>query len=194
MVRRSTTRKKGPEPLGQLLTQARSTAARRAGVALDHETWREIAGDRIAQRSAPGNLDSGVLTVVVASPVWAQELSFLADEIMERLRKRGLGVSSIRFRTGAVAKLAEQAPARRIPRPVELPADAAARLEQVEDPALRDVIATAMRQSLANQERKPQLKPKRGAPDPRCAEPGSARSDRAAARRSARPRRSPEED
>lgn len=194
MVRRSTTRKKGPEPLGQLLTQARSTAARRAGVALDHETWREVAGDRIASRSAPGNLERGVLTVVVASPVWAQELSFLSDEIIERLRTRGLGVSSIRFRTGAVAKLPAQAPARRIPRPVELPADAAARLEQVEDPALRDVIATAMRQSLANQERRPRLKPKRGAPDPRSAEPGSARSDRAAPRRSARPRRSPEED
>lgn len=195
MAKRSTHRRDRPEPLGQLLTQARSTAARRAGVALDRETWREVAGDRIAQRTAPGSIEGGVLTVVVASPVWAQELSFLSDDILERLRQRGLRVSSIRFRTGAVPKLAEQAPARRIPKPVALPADAAARLARVDDPALRDVIATAIRQSLANQERQAEraLKPKPGAPGPRSAEPESARSDRAAPKRSAKPRRTPEE-
>ncbi len=196
MAKRSTTRKKGPEPLGQLLTHARSTAARRAGVALDHETWRDVAGDRIAQRSAPGNIEGGVLTVVVASPVWAQELSFLAEDIVDRLRERGLTVSSIRFRTGVVPKLAEPAPARRIPKPAELPDDAKAHLAQVDDPALRDLIAAAMGQSLANQARQTEraLKPKPGAPGPRSAAPESARSDRAAPKPSAKSRRSPGED
>lgn len=178
------------------MTHARDTAARRAGVGLDHETWREVAGDRIALRTAPGSIESGVLTVVVTSPVWAQELSFLAEDIVERLKERGLRVSSIRFRTGVVKAPVPKAPARRIPKPVELPSDARERLAKVEDPALRDLIAAAMGQSLANQARESEraVRPKPGAPTPRSAGPGSARSDRAAPKRSATPRRSRGED
>jgi len=207
MPRRSTTdppgtressgkkRRTEPEPLGRLLTHARDTAARRAGVAIDHETWREVAGDRIAQKSAPGGLEAGVLTLFVASPVWAQELSFLADEICAKLRQRGLRVRSIRFRTGTLPERPALAPARRPQRPVELPDDARAQLERVEDAALREVIALAMGHALANDARRTEraVKPKPGAPGPRSAAPGSARSGRSAPTPSARPRRSREE-
>lgn len=186
--------KRGPAPLGELLTHARNTAARRAGVALDHTTWREVAGERIAQRSAPGAIQDGVLTVVVASPVWAQELSFLSEEIVGRLKQRGLRVASIRFRTGTVEPSEPKAPARRVPKPSELPDDAKQRLAQVEDPALRELIAAAMGQALANQAREERaaLKPTPAARAPRSAERGSARSARGEAPRSARPRRSRE--
>ncbi|MBI3204514.1 MAG: DUF721 domain-containing protein [Myxococcales bacterium] len=185
---------RGPQPLGQLLTVARQTAARRAGVALDRETWREVAGARIAQRSAPGSLEGGVLEVTVASPVWAQELSFLAEDIVGKLRERGVAVTRIRFRTGKVEAAAPREPAPRRAKPIELPEDAKQRLAQIDDPELREVIARAMGQSLANQAQagKPELKP--AARAPRSAAPGSARSDRDAPKPSGARRRNREED
>lgn len=197
MARRTTTGgRSGLEPLGHLLSHAHRTAARRAGVALDRETWREVAGDRIAQRSAPAALEAGVLNVTVTSPVWAQELSFLAEDIAKRLRQRGLAVTSIRFRTGTVEPPAPREPPRRIPRPVELSEDAEQRLAKVDDPALREVIADAMAQSLANQTREIDrpLRPKPGARDPRSAEQESARSARGESKPTAAPRRRREED
>lgn len=203
MVKRPTTDKReprtfaekrarpGPEPLADLLGQARDTAARRAGVGLDHETWREVAGDRVALRTAPGGIENGVLTVVVSSPVWAQELSFLSEEIVGRLVARGLSVRSIRFRTGVVPERSKPPPARRLPRPMALSADAQERLAKVDDPELRAVIAEAMGQSLANAER---LTPKPGARGPRSAGPETARSAPGAPKRSAGSRRSSEEE
>ena len=187
---------RGPQPLGQLLTVAHQTAARRAGVALDRETWREVAGARIAQRSAPGSLEGGVLQVVVASPVWAQELSLLAEEIVGKLRERGVAVTSIRFRTGKVEAAAPRQPARRLAKPIDLPEDAKQHLAGVDDPELRAVIAQAMGQSLANQARaaEAEVRPKPAARAPRSAGPGSARSAQDAPKRSGAPRRNREED
>jgi hypothetical protein len=176
-----------PELVGTLLDQARRTCARRAGVALDHESWREVVGERIARRTTPGSVRDGLLTVMVESPVWAQELSLLSEEIVARLSRHGLAVTGIRFRTGKVARAPTPPGRRAASPPVELPDDVRERLAGVDDPDLREVIATAVAHSLANQARA-KVTPKPGARTARCVEPRTARSDPSAPKPSAKSR------
>src|SRR5690349_24879951 len=84
--------------LGELLDGARVVSAERGGVAIDRDTWRRLLGDRVARRTEPGSLSGGVLTIYVASAPWAQELSLLTNELMERLKPLKLTISSLRFR------------------------------------------------------------------------------------------------
>ncbi len=189
-------RRTGPLPVGAVLESARETALRRSGAGVDRQVWRDVVGDRIAKRTAPGGLSDGVLTIVVSSPVWAQELSFLSDEITSKLRQRSVPVASIRFRTGSVS---EPGAARRVPpeaRPLPIPDELRARLERIEDPELRAAIEAAAGPSLANAERAERARatPKPAARAPRSAAPRSARSGSADSKRSAGPRRSSEDD
>jgi hypothetical protein len=170
-----------PKLLGSLLDSTRVATARAArGSPIESEIWRRVVGDRIAGRTAPGRLSRGVLRVEVSSAVWAQELSFLTEEIAARLRQAGFEVDSIRF---AVRRFEPQAATqaaapRSAPRPVQLPGDLAARLDRVSDPELRAAIAEAAALSLAVQDR-----------DATSGRPG-ARGPRSAAPRSAPPVRS----
>src|SRR5262245_29386378 len=179
MPKRPTTPRGGgakmPALVGSLLAGTRATAARRANVALDWEAWREVVGDRIARRTRPGALRDGELTVYSESPVWAQELSLLSEEIVGRLRERGLSVASIRFRAGSVRRAAP-VPARAAPAPV-LPDDVRENLEKIADPELRHTIAEAAAHSLAHRARR-DAKPTPAARDPRSAARESAPSDR----------------
>jgi hypothetical protein len=142
-------RARSPSPLGVLLEGARDASARAGGVVVDRVTWQRVVGTRIASRTEPGRLRSGVLTVHVASPAWAQELSFFTKEMLERLRGIGLHVSSLRFQVRPVA----HTPLRRAPVPAlpraALPAALLERLEHVTDPALRAAIAEAASLGLA---------------------------------------------
>src|SRR5687768_11289288 len=64
-----------PASLASLLTQTRVTAGQAGHVAVDGDTWTRLVGVRIAERAQPGPAHAGILTVHVASAVWAQELS-----------------------------------------------------------------------------------------------------------------------
>lgn len=146
-------RARSPSPLGVLLEGARDASARAGGVVVDRVTWQRVVGARIAARTEPGRLRSGVLTVHVASPAWAQELSFFTTEMLERLRGIGLTVSSIRFQVRPVARtLRRRAPAPALPR-APLPEALVERLEHVTDPALRAAIAEAAALGLARTDR-----------------------------------------
>ncbi len=48
--------------------------------------WHEIVGARIAQHAKPLKVVRGVLYIQVQNPIWAQELGFLKDSIIERLK------------------------------------------------------------------------------------------------------------
>lgn len=176
---------KAPELVGSLLENARSTTARAAGRALDGEAWRRAVGPRISERTSPGKLHHGVLTVNVASAVWAQELSFLERDLIERLRGVGIAVSSLRFRVSeAVRRAPEQRGERRkpAPPPIPLPADLEARLAAVDDPELRAAIAEAAGHWLAQRQAPAATSPKRPARGPRPDARESGRPDPAAAR------------
>lgn len=141
-------KKRDPLLVGSVLATTKSTTARLAGVSLDWITWRDIVGERVARRTVPGKIEDGVLVVGVESPVWAQELSLLSEEVVGRLRRRGFSVSSIRFRPTPPKTRAPVARAKKAPAPLPLPAELAERLALVDDPALRETIATAASHSL----------------------------------------------
>lgn len=157
--------------LGELLDGARVVSAQRGKVAIARDTWRRILGDRIARRTEPGGLHDGVLTIYVASAPWAQELSLLTTELLERLAPLKLSIKSVRFRVRqqiqAPVALRKRRPAAR----AALPSELQRRVEQVDDPELRQVIADAAELWLGRAEK---LSAKSAAPGPRSA---GARSD-----------------
>jgi predicted nucleic acid-binding Zn ribbon protein len=107
-------------PLPPRLKELLSMVGRRLG--LDHPSevgalwgrWREIVGPDVAQHAEPSSLRSGLLRVRTDSPVWATEISYLADEIRRRTNET-LGrdlVREVRVWTGPGAvRTARAAPA-----------------------------------------------------------------------------------
>jgi hypothetical protein len=139
--------------VGTLLDRSADAAARAAGASIAPDLWRRIVGARIAERTRPGRIRAGTLSVGVASAVWAHELSFFTEQIAVRARESGLRVRAVRFHVVCMDPLPKAA--RRPPAPtVALPADLSARLEAVDDPELRAAIADAARHWLAVDERK----------------------------------------
>lgn len=172
---------RGPTPVGALVEPAREVFARHAGVAMDRETWRLAVGDRIAERTEPGWLKHGQLTVIVASAAWGQELSLLSGEIIKKLALQGLRVRGIRFLVKEGAGYRNVHEKRRASVRHALPPDLERQLRAVEDPELAAVIAEAAAYSLGESADSSVSEPP-GARAPRGAEARSARSDRAGGR------------
>lgn len=164
-------------------------SAKRGGVAIDRETWRRLLGDRVARRTEPGPLVAGILTVYVASAPWAQELSLLSNELLQRLQPLGLRIGAVRFRvrqriTGPTPNV-KQRPAARAALPNEL----RERVQAVDDPELRDVISNTLELWLG---RDAKLNAKSTAPAPRSAAGRSGPSARSSTPRSSAFRDKPE--
>lgn len=117
---------------------------------MSYETWRAVVGDRVAERARPGNLRGGVLTVHVASSVWAQELSLLSTTILERLTKAGIVAERLRFRVGEIEAAPRRASANPNPQKRALPDDLTRRLDAIPDERLRAAIAEAAGYSFGN--------------------------------------------
>jgi hypothetical protein len=143
--------KKGPEPIASVLLRA-SGGESRDGSPLPPRAWHDAVGDRISRRTRPMRLERGVLTVRAATAAWAQELTFVAPTIIERLNALGFEVDALRFRVGPIEALAEpvRLPAvKSIPAARPLPHDLARELEHVRDPDLRESITRAASANLA---------------------------------------------
>jgi len=160
--------------LGELLDGARVVSAERGKVAIDRDTWRRLLGDRVARRTEPGGLSGGVLTIYVASAPWAQELSLLTNELLERLKPLGLRISSVRFRVRQQIQGSLSQQRRRPAARAALSDELKRRVASIEDAELRQVIADAAELSLGRVDK---LNAKSAAPAPRSA---AARSDRSA--------------
>jgi hypothetical protein len=171
--------------LGELLDGARVVSAQRGKVAIDRDTWRRLLGDRIARRTEPGGLAGGVLTINVASAPWAQELSLLTSELLERLKPLKLSIASVRFRVRQQIQSTPTQARRRPAARATLPTELRERVESVEDPELRQVIADAAELWLGRQAK---LSAKSSAPGPRSA---AARSAPSAKSQPMRPSSSP---
>jgi len=167
--------------LAELLDGARVVSAQRGKVAIPRDTWRRIVGDRIARRTEPGGLYEGVLTIYVASAPWAQELSLLSGELLERLKPLALSVTSVRFRVRQRIQGPAVTPKRRPAARVALPNELQRRVDAIQDPELRQSIAEAAELWLG---RAAKLSAKASAPSPRSA---GGRSD-PSARKSVPPR------
>ncbi|MEO7453899.1 MAG: DUF721 domain-containing protein [Fimbriimonadales bacterium] len=89
MTRYGRRRKEEPQQAGALLARAlgrkeifERVEARRIG-----KRWAEAVGEHLAERSQPDKFDHGVLTIVVASAPWAQELRLRKAELLKRLNE-----------------------------------------------------------------------------------------------------------
>lgn len=109
---------------------------------LTWQVWRDVVGSRVAKRSTPNRLEAGTLFVTVSSSAWAQELSFLSNTIRGKLADKGHAVRALRFVVGDVNLPTRATPSRRVVRE-ELSSELSSRLERLEDPKLRELIAEA---------------------------------------------------
>src|SRR5688500_5058025 len=89
---------RAPTLLAQLLDEAQTETARRAGAAITPSTWRDAVGPRNAHRTRVGSFVRGSLTIYAASSTWANELTFLTSDILTRLRASGVDVHTLKFR------------------------------------------------------------------------------------------------
>ena len=117
--------------------------------------WPEVVGDVVARQAWPLRLSRDrTLHVATSSATWANELGFLADEILERLRAR-LGSDApagIRWAAGPIPEVAAPLDSGAVETPAQAPpeivAEAAAAASAISDPELRETVARAARASL----------------------------------------------
>lgn len=57
--------------------------------------WPDIVGDDIARNAEPTSLKEGVLRIRTSTPTWATEMSYLANDIKERVN-RAIGKQLVR--------------------------------------------------------------------------------------------------
>lgn len=91
-----------PRPFSVALSGLTTAIAPSTPLARVQEVWRAAAGEAVAQAAQPTAERGGVLTVVCSAAVWAQELTLMAGELVERLNS-ALGeelVHELRCRTG----------------------------------------------------------------------------------------------
>ena len=120
--------------------------------------WSRAVPARIRRNAAPVRVDRGTLFVHVTSPAWANELTFLADELLQRIRDRvpEAGVRRLRFRTGPLPSFPEPPPSppkKPKRRPVSLtalPDELGRALAAVRDDDLRAIITRAATTSLTH--------------------------------------------
>lgn len=95
-----------PEPLASLLRSgfaATGLGERLKDLAI-WQRWEQVVGPAIARRAKPLRLSGGVLTVVVGSAPWMQQLSFMKADLLAKLNS-SLGEERIReivLRSGTV--------------------------------------------------------------------------------------------
>jgi hypothetical protein len=117
--------------------------------------WSRSVPPRIVEHARPVRLTRGVLIVHVSSSVWANELHYLTDDLLTRLREHApeSRIEKIRFQVGPLPDIPKrQQPAPPPPEPVRLaslPEELGRALSRVEDDELRKAITEAATTSLA---------------------------------------------
>jgi hypothetical protein len=122
--------------------------------------WSRSVPPRILEHARPVRLTRGVLVVHVSSSVWANELHYLTDDLLARLRQHAptAGIQRIRFQVGPLPDV----PKRRPPPPpppepvrlASLPEELGRALSRIADDDLRKAITEAATTSLARRHRK----------------------------------------
>ena len=114
--------------------------------------WARAAGRQIASGAQPKAFNRGILTVECASSVWANELTYLGDQLLRRMREVAPDhpVRQLRFMVGrGRPRQEDEAPAAKRESRDERPAppdldEARARAEGVSDDHLRAAIQAAL--------------------------------------------------
>ncbi len=149
--RRRRKRMIAPEGLDHVLARAGEDRFAPNRPPLPPHVWAAAVGARIAERTRPIAIESGVLVVRAATSVWASELSLLSDALLARLRANGVTVRALRFRVGTIEPVERAVALRKakVPRATTLDPGVAATIATVEDDELRETIAASARANLA---------------------------------------------
>jgi hypothetical protein len=133
------------------------------------ERWADIVGPEGSRRSRPESLRQGVLTVIVDSSPWLQELTLRSGDLLALVQaSHGRAVTSLRFALGRMPNAPEprREPAARPRQPRRLDPDDRREIDQmtagIADPALavtlerlltKDRLARGTREALRGQPR-----------------------------------------
>jgi len=115
--------------------------------------WPEVVGPTVATRAMPLRIIKGVLTVVVSSGPWKQELGFLKGMMRDKLNDRlgGEVVKDIVLKSGKVEQYAEPPP-EEVPAKKRLTARQVAYIDEqsagIADPEIREAFVALMKASL----------------------------------------------
>ncbi|MHC1697488.1 MAG: DUF721 domain-containing protein [Geobacteraceae bacterium] len=82
--------RRSPAPLSSLLSDSfrGSPLEKRFGEVEIWRIWRKVVGEQIAAKAQPSRFANGVLTVIVISAPWMQQLNFMKRDIAERLNEK----------------------------------------------------------------------------------------------------------
>jgi len=122
--------------------------------------WSRSVPPRILEHARPVRLSRGVLIVHVSSSVWANELHYLTDDLLARVRESAptAGIQKIRFQVGPLPDLPSRPQATAPPpapvRLASLPEALGRALSRVADDELRKAITEAATVSLARERQK----------------------------------------
>jgi hypothetical protein len=148
------------ERIGREVERTLGQAGGGVGLALTEITrvWPDAVGEAVSRQAWPARVGrDGTLHVTASSATWAFELDRLSGEIEQRL-KAALGErapAGLRFKVGpvpepgAIPRPPSEAPREAIPSSPETDAEAARAASEIEDPELREMVARAVRASLA---------------------------------------------
>lgn len=117
--------------------------------------WSRSVPPRILEHARPVKLSHGVLIVHVSSSVWANELHYLGEDLLQQIRKHApeSRIEKLHFKVGPLPDIPKRArpnpPAAPPVRLAALPEELGRALSKVHDDALRKTIAEAATTSLA---------------------------------------------
>jgi predicted nucleic acid-binding Zn ribbon protein len=90
-------RQRFPTPVAKLLAETfrGKPLEKRLGEAEIWRVWDGAVGGQIASKARPSKFNDGVLTVIVTSAPWMQQLNFMKRDIVQRLNEK-IGKSLVR--------------------------------------------------------------------------------------------------
>jgi len=146
-----------PTPVATLLAETfrGKPLEKRLGEAEIWRVWEAAVGPQIASKARPTGFRDGVLTVLVASSPWMQQLNFMKRDIVERLNGK-LGKNLVREvylksgRPPAAPPRADRAQPVRRQLTEDEKATIEAAVEVVSDPELRRAFARLMAEQLSH--------------------------------------------
>lgn len=123
--------------------------------------WSRSVPPRILEHARPVKLSHGIMIVHVSSSVWANELHYLGEDLLQQIRKHApeSGIQKLRFKVGPLPDLPKRPrPKPPAPEPVRLaalPEDLGRALSKIHDDTLRKTITEAATTSLSRTRQKP---------------------------------------
>jgi len=116
--------------------------------------WDVIFSGPVSLHARPVSLVRSTLTIVVDSPAWLQQLSFLKDDLVSKLA--AFGVKDVRFRTGHIPR---KPPSNSVQAQRDLTDEDLSLIESetlnVKDAALKDNIRNAIKAWARRRQRRP---------------------------------------